>query len=93
MNRRLLVLLALLLLPAVALSGCSVPASSLSEIASEFLAAQNDAVAPAVAATSLPDHGTTSTDIINRFTVDFSEDMMPSTVNDAANYELRWAGA
>ncbi|MBE0542082.1 MAG: Ig-like domain-containing protein, partial [Verrucomicrobia bacterium] len=51
-----------------------------------------DTVAPSVESTSLPGEGTTSTVIFNAFTVTFSEDMDPATINNPANFSLRAAG-
>ncbi|MCP5526590.1 MAG: VCBS repeat-containing protein, partial [Verrucomicrobiales bacterium] len=51
-----------------------------------------DGVAPKIVSMTLPDEGTTSTAVIDRFSVDFSEDMKPAAVNDMGNYELRSAG-
>ncbi len=52
-----------------------------------------DGAAPAILADSLPAEGSTTPGIVDRFTLGFSEDMMASTVNDSASYELRSAGA
>src|SRR5262249_3322341 len=52
-----------------------------------------DTVAPTITGdTLLPAQGTTSTGIVDRFTLPFSEDMAPATVNNPANYDLRSAG-
>ncbi len=51
-----------------------------------------DLLPPVITSVSLPDQGTTSPGIWNGFTVGFSEDMMASTVNAPANYDLRAAG-
>ncbi|MGA4580155.1 Ig-like domain-containing protein, partial [Limisphaera sp. VF-2] len=52
-----------------------------------------DVVSPQIVGDSLPSEGTTSTNILDRFTLMFSEELAPATVNDAAAYELRAAGA
>src|SRR5205085_6266737 len=51
-----------------------------------------DTQAPSIIANSLPAEGTLSTDLFDRFTLTFSEDMDASTVNNVANYSLRAAG-
>ena len=51
-----------------------------------------DTVIPYVVSTSLPSQGTNSTVLVDRFTVDFSEEMDAGTVTNSANYELRSAG-
>lgn len=51
-----------------------------------------DSQPPSVVSTSLPGEGTTSTDLIDRLTVNFSEDMSPATVTNTANYQLISAG-
>ena len=43
---------------------------------------------PTITSVSLPAEGTTSTAVIDRFTVGFSEDMAPATVNNPANLTL-----
>jgi len=52
-----------------------------------------DTEPPYVASVSLPAEGADSSSIIDRFSVQFSEDMNASTVTNEANYELREAGA
>jgi hypothetical protein len=52
-----------------------------------------DAVSPSVQSTTLPAEGATVSDIINGFTVTFSEPMRAETVNNVANFSLRQAGA
>ncbi|MFN7140564.1 MAG: FG-GAP-like repeat-containing protein, partial [Limisphaerales bacterium] len=52
-----------------------------------------DAVAPTVQAMSLPAEGATTSDIINSFSVTFSEPMNVESANNVANYQLRNAGA
>ncbi|MEK7675632.1 MAG: Ig-like domain-containing protein, partial [Verrucomicrobiota bacterium] len=52
-----------------------------------------DAQPPVITASSWPEEGTTSTGILQVFTLSFSEDLAASTVNEGANYELRSAGA
>ncbi|HPC61640.1 MAG TPA: Ig-like domain-containing protein, partial [Verrucomicrobiota bacterium] len=51
-----------------------------------------DDVPPSVQAASLPAEGTSSSDIINAFTVTFSEPMLPTTVTNTANFTLRQPG-
>jgi hypothetical protein len=51
-----------------------------------------DGVPPSVAGTSLPAEGSVGTAIIDRFSLNFSEDLYAGAVNDVANYELRGAG-
>src|SRR6185437_9632596 len=49
-----------------------------------------DTLPPAITGdTLLPADGTTTTGIVDRFTLNFSEDMAPATVNNSANYDLR----
>ncbi len=52
----------------------------------------SDGVPPSVTGTSLPAEAGSTTDLIDRFTVSFSEEMRAATVNDPANFELRSAG-
>ncbi len=47
---------------------------------------------PQVTATTLPAQGTTSTGILNAFTVNFSSDLQAASVNNTAHYDLRGAG-
>ena len=47
---------------------------------------------PQITANTLPSQGTTSNGVIDRFTLNFSEDMNAATVNTTANYDLRAAG-
>ncbi len=51
-----------------------------------------DTVAPIITSVNLPDEGTTSAAVIDRFTVGFSEDMAAATVNNSANLTLVSAG-
>jgi hypothetical protein len=51
-----------------------------------------DDVPPSVQSVTLPGEGTTVSDIINGFTVTFSEPMLPGTVTNLANYSLRQTG-
>ncbi|MBN2704478.1 MAG: VCBS repeat-containing protein, partial [Pontiellaceae bacterium] len=51
-----------------------------------------DSVIPYVVSSSLPSEGSSSTNVIDRFTVDFSEEMAVDTATNSANYELRSAG-
>lgn len=51
-----------------------------------------DGAAPAVSGTSLPAEGATGSAVIDRFTLTFSEDLTPASVNNTANYDLRAAG-
>ncbi len=44
---------------------------------------------PQITADTLPVQGTTSSAIIDRFTLNFSEDLNPTTVNNLANYLLQ----
>ena len=53
----------------------------------------SDGVAPVITTTTLPGEGSVSSDVIDRFSLSFSEDLVPSAVSNAANYELRSAGA
>src|SRR5438093_7149662 len=50
-------------------------------------------IAPVITAVSLPGEGAASDGVIDRFSMNFSEDMAASTVNDVSNFELRGAGA
>ncbi|MCL5096512.1 MAG: FG-GAP-like repeat-containing protein, partial [Candidatus Omnitrophica bacterium] len=52
----------------------------------------SDGVPPLVTGTSLPDAGATTTGIIDRFTLTFSEDIYAPAIGNSANYELRGAG-
>jgi hypothetical protein len=51
-----------------------------------------DTVAPRVTATTLPDEGATSMALIDRFSVTFSEDMAPGSINSTDHFDLRAAG-
>ena len=51
-----------------------------------------DTNAPSVLSVTLPSDGTTSTAVTDRFSVGFSEDLAPTTVNSPASYDLRSAG-
>ncbi len=53
----------------------------------------NDGVPPVIAADSLPAEATTTTALVDRFTLNFSEEMVAAPITNAANYELRCAGA
>ncbi|MHB8519117.1 MAG: FG-GAP-like repeat-containing protein [Limisphaerales bacterium] len=52
----------------------------------------SDGVPPVVTGTSLPNEGATTTAIIDRFTLAFSEDIYVPAITNPANYELRGAG-
>src|SRR5207237_1153011 len=52
-----------------------------------------DGVAPLVQSSTLPAEGSSVSDVIDRFNVDFSEELLASTATNAANFELRSAGA
>lgn len=52
-----------------------------------------DSTAPSIISVNLPDENSTSTLVNPNIQLTFSEDMMPSSVNDLTNYELRSAGA
>ncbi len=52
----------------------------------------NDGVVPTVTGISLPANGAVSTAEIDRFTVTFSEDMLPAAISSVANYDLRQPG-
>ena len=51
-----------------------------------------DSISPFVTATSLPDQVTTSTAVIDRFSLTFSEDMDAGAINQLANLDLRSDG-
>ena len=51
-----------------------------------------DTVAPKITGDSLPLEGSTTSGIVDRFTLSFSKDMNASTINTTANYDLRAAG-
>jgi hypothetical protein len=51
-----------------------------------------DSVRPVVTSTTLPAQGTTSTGVVDRFNVSFSEDPLASAANNPANFDLRAAG-
>src|SRR5262249_51207151 len=51
-----------------------------------------DTLPPTVAGTSLPAEGGTTAAVVDRFSLTFSEDMAPDTVNNVANFDLRSAG-
>lgn len=53
----------------------------------------SDTQAPAITGTTLPESGAPITTLFDRFTIQFSKDMDPATVNDVANYDLRTAGS
>ena len=44
---------------------------------------------PLITADTLPVQGTTTSSIVDRFTLNFSEDLNPTTVNNVANYVLK----
>ncbi|HEY9172909.1 MAG TPA: Ig-like domain-containing protein, partial [Verrucomicrobiae bacterium] len=47
---------------------------------------------PTITSTSLGADGSTNQNVVDRFTLSFSTDMEPATVNNVANYEMRGAG-
>ena len=51
-----------------------------------------DTLPPHIISTTLPPEGTVSSNIVDRFSITFSEDMLAPTVTNTANYELRSAG-
>jgi RHS repeat-associated protein len=51
-----------------------------------------DGVPPRITATTLPDEGSGTSSIIDRFRLTFSEDMQPASVQNAAHYSLVEAG-
>ncbi|HEY9170749.1 MAG TPA: pre-peptidase C-terminal domain-containing protein, partial [Verrucomicrobiae bacterium] len=51
-----------------------------------------DNVPPSVQAVTLPSEAATTSELINSFTVTFSEPMLPGTVTNLANFSLRQAG-
>src|SRR6185503_2737358 len=51
-----------------------------------------DTLPPTITSTTLPGEGTTITNILDRFTLNFSEDMIAATVTSSGSYELRNAG-
>ncbi|MCF7709101.1 MAG: Ig-like domain-containing protein, partial [Verrucomicrobia bacterium] len=51
-----------------------------------------DGVPPEIQSVSLPEQDTTSSNVIDRFTLNFSEDMAADSMTNASNYELRAAG-
>ncbi|NGO38261.1 hypothetical protein G4L39_02470, partial [Limisphaera ngatamarikiensis] len=52
-----------------------------------------DSVPPTVSSVTLPDQGGTTTDLINAFSVVFSEPLRPLTATNPASFDLRKAGA
>ena len=52
-----------------------------------------DAEPPSVTGDSLPAEGSTTSDLLIAFSLQFNEDLLATSVNDPANYELRGAGA
>ena len=52
-----------------------------------------DATPPSITGDTLPAQGTISTAVIDRFSLNFTEDMIASTVNASTSYDLRSAGA
>lgn len=53
----------------------------------------SDGVLPAISGTSLPSENAATTEVLDRFSLSFSEDLAPLSVSNSANYELRSAGA
>ena len=53
----------------------------------------SDTIAPVITSVTLPAEGVTSNAVSDRFTVNFSEDLAPATVNNVGNLDLRAAGA
>ncbi|TVR54622.1 MAG: hypothetical protein EA425_01565, partial [Puniceicoccaceae bacterium] len=51
-----------------------------------------DRLPPEITGDTLPEEGTTTVQIWDRFTLSFSKDLRPGPVNDSASYELRGAG-
>lgn len=49
-------------------------------------------ISPQIVSVSLPDEGSTTSNIVDRFSITFSEDMAPATITNTAYYELRSAG-
>ncbi|HNQ90474.1 MAG TPA: Ig-like domain-containing protein, partial [Verrucomicrobiota bacterium] len=54
--------------------------------------AVSDTVPPTVLSLTLPGDGSTAADIVNRFTVTFSEPLSPDTLLNPASFSLRQAG-
>ncbi|MGA2863269.1 MAG: FG-GAP-like repeat-containing protein [Verrucomicrobiota bacterium] len=54
--------------------------------------AVSDTVPPVITGLTLPGEGTTTTTIIDRVTLSFSEDINALAISNSANYELRGAG-
>ena len=52
-----------------------------------------DGVTPLITSATLPGEGSTTTDIVDRFSLTFSEDLERSSVSNNVSYELRCAGA
>ena len=52
-----------------------------------------DVLPPQVTGIDLPDEGTSTLDFIDGFSLNFNEDLLSSSVNSAANYVLKEAGA
>lgn len=52
----------------------------------------SDSQPPTIVAVSLPDEGSTNSDIVDRFSINFNKDMMASTVTNALTYDLRSSG-
>ncbi|MEW6157554.1 MAG: FG-GAP-like repeat-containing protein, partial [Verrucomicrobiota bacterium] len=52
-----------------------------------------DTLPPTITGDNLPAEGSDNFIVLDRFTLNFSEDMLASTVTDSASYELRSAGA
>ncbi|HET7625534.1 MAG TPA: LamG-like jellyroll fold domain-containing protein, partial [Verrucomicrobiae bacterium] len=53
----------------------------------------SDGVPPEITETSLPAEGSSTSSIVDQFTLDFSEDILASSASNSANYELRGSGA
>ncbi|MGV3772709.1 MAG: FG-GAP-like repeat-containing protein, partial [Verrucomicrobiales bacterium] len=52
-----------------------------------------DGVKPLIVGLNLPGEGSESQMVIDRFKIDFSEELLPTTVTNSASYDLRAAGA
>ena len=52
----------------------------------------DDVTPPQIVSDTLPTEGTIVTNLLDRFTLVFSEELAPATVNNATNYDLRAAG-
>jgi hypothetical protein len=58
----------------------------------QISAALTDVLPPQVTGTDLPGEGTSTLSFIDGFTLNFNEDLLPSSVTSAANYVLKEAG-